>query len=94
MLRSGASCSVSSDSAGGAAGGAAGAACGGAGAAGGGAGASGGAARAAGGANLIRTIACGGSIPLKGENLQKQLQGLKCRKKNKQNFLFLLNLRH
>lgn len=73
MLRSGASCSVSSDSAGGAAGGAAGAACGGA----GGAGASGGAAGAAGGANLIRTIACGGSIPLKGENLQKQLQRTK-----------------
>lgn len=77
MLRSGASCSVSSDSAGGAAGGAAGAACGGAGAAGGGAGASGGAAGAAGGANLIRTIVCGGSIRLKGENLQKQLQGTK-----------------
>lgn len=77
MLRSGASCSVSSDSAGGAAGGAAGAACGGAGAAGGGAGASGGAAGAAGGANLvIRTLVCG-SIRLKGENLQKQLQRTK-----------------
>ncbi len=67
MLRSGASCSVSSDAAGGAAGGA------------GGAGAAGGAAAgAAGGSNLIITIVCKLSNLKRGESFGLQLHNKNC----------------